>query len=1119
MGHAEDRQLALAEAALQAGDFEAAQRQFATLVEGAPGMARAHARFAYLERQFGRMAPSLAAYRRALELDPGDAETGSSFLLALNYSDAYSREEVFAEHRRFAERHAAAAPLGPPPESAGARRLRIGYVSPDFRSHVVASFAMPILARHDRGRFEVFCYYTYPHADAVTKAMRGLADHFADCHGDSPAALAARIRADRIDILVDLAGHAPGNSLQTFALKPAPLQATYLGYPNTTGLAAIDYRLTDAIADPPGDAERFHAERIVRLPKGFLCYRPGPDVHEVVPLPAARDGRLTFGCFNNFQKLSPAFFRAAQRILAGTPGSRLLLKGKPLAYRTVAEAVRKDFARAGIDAQRLELRGWEPAVEAHLGAYGEVDIALDSFPYNGTTTTCEALWMGAPVVTLRGDRHAARVGASLLHAVGLDGLVAKDQDDYVRVAVELARDPARLRELRSSLRERMRRSPLMDESGFVRDLEASYLGMWRAKWEDEPARDDPLAAKLTCARILLRLPGDLQAATRLWHLCNESRDHSSAVAWLRRAVAAVPRTAKLHYMLGCALEDSGRQTEAIASYRDALANDPSLATAANNLGCLLELSGDLQGAAPLYEKAIAADPALAHAHYNLGNLHKQRGRPAEAEKYLRAALERDPGRADWTCNLGEVLLQQWQLDEAQARFRDALARDGGYAPAHNGLGNVLQACGRSADAEACFRRALDNRPAYAEAHSNLLLNLHYHRGDDGPALYKEHLAWQERHAKGIAAAQRRHTRGPDALRIGYVSPDFRHHAVASFIEPVLAAHDRRRHRIFCYANVGQPDATTARLHGLCDEWRDIRALGDDEAARRIAEDGIDVLVDLAGHTGGGRLLLFARKPAAVQVSWLGYPDTTGLTAMDFRLTDRHADPEGCDAFYTEKLVRLEQGFLCYGAPANAPDPSPGAPSRGGVAFGSFNNLAKVTPATLRLWARILAGVPRARLVVKAQALASQGARVHLAEAFSDAGGDPSSLHLLGPEDSPAAHLGRYREIDIALDTFPYHGTTTTCEALWMGVPVVSLAGPTHVSRVGASILAHAGLAELVAATPGEYEEKAIALARDTARLAALRAGLRGRVATSALLDRAGFARALEAAYAQMVRSR
>lgn len=1128
----------LATALMELGRLEEAQVELERLKNEAPGMPEVFSNLGTVQGRLGRLEEAISEYRRALDLMPQHADAHSNLLLTLNYSASCSRDDLFAEHRRFGERHVQPV-AAPPADSTWPRRLRLGYVSPDFRSHVVSCVMLPIIEKHNRDRFEVFCYYTYPVADEVSARIRELADHWTDCADLTDAELADRIRCDRIDILVDLAGHTAHQRLTAFALKPAPVQVSYLGYPNTTGLRAIEWRITDAKADPPGDADRYHVEQLVRLPRTFLCYRPGPDIHAVGSPPATGADRVTFGCFNNYLKLSPPFYDAAARILAAVPDSRLLLKAKPLGAQAAARQVLERFSKAGIGGERLVLRGWEASVEDHLAAYHSVDIALDSFPYNGTTTTLEALWMGVPVVALEGDRHVARVGSSLLQTMGLGDLIAHDLDGYVRIAAGLAGDLPRLAELRGGMRERMRRSALMDERGFVDELESCLVWIWQDKLKrtaagragDVPpgllekaralrASGHLMEAKNVCIDVLAREADMEEAVTLLWDLCYDTSAPAEAVEWIGLALSANPGAARYHYMLGCALQDLGRTGEAVAAFRKALGLDPAFAKAANNLGCLLEAAGDLEEAARCYENALRVDPDLANALYNRGNVHKQRGEWERAQADMRRALAIEPQHADWHGSLGDVLLVHWKLDEAVASYQAALAIDPTFLMARFGLGNALMALARTEQAEAHMRRVLDERPDFAEAHSNLLLCLHYRKGDDPRAMYEEHLEWARRHSHGLAPSvshldvDRTPTR---KLNIGYLSPNFHSHAVAWSIEPVLASHDRSAFRVFFYSTVVYPDAVTQRFMKLCDEWRDIHRLSGDDAARLVREDRIDILVDLAGHTGGGRPLVFARKPAPVQVTWQGYPNTTGLAAMDYRITDADADPEGePDRHHTERLVRLDTGFLCYAPPADAP--AAGEPpllKSGRVTFGSFNNFAKVTPETIGLWAKLLSASPQARLLMKAHALGSESARRTLREQFASHGVAAHRIEILGPEDSHARHLGRYREVDIGLDPFPYHGTATTYEALWMGVPVVTLAGRTHVSRVGVSILRRVGLTELVAANPEEYVRKALELAGDTNRLRELRAGLRERMRASPLLDAARFARGLESAYRDM----
>ncbi|HWA39923.1 MAG TPA: tetratricopeptide repeat protein [Burkholderiales bacterium] len=1042
----------------------------------------------------GRLPAAVDALQRAHALAPQDATVHSALLFTMNYSSDFDAGALFEAHRRFGDLQAR--PVAPPSvEGGGTRRLRVGYLSPDFRSHVVSVLMLPILARHDRARFEVFAYYLHTRSDRVTEGVRELADHWRECGALEAGEVASRIREDRIDILVDLAGHTLQNGLPVLALRPAPLQVTYLGYPNTTGLPSVDWRLTDAKADPPG-AERVHVERLARLPRTFLCYRPGPGL-DVGPLPARTTGLVTFGCFNNILKLSDPFLRLAARLLAEVPGSRLLLKDRTFAFADKRDAVRRSFVDAGIDAQRVVLRGWEPTPETHLAVYAEVDIALDSFPYNGTTTTCEALWMGVPVITLRGERHAGRVGASLLDTVGLGELVASSEEDYIRIAAALSRDLTALEALRAGMRDRLRASPLLDETGFVRSFEDCLTALWQEK--------------LASAGRDMRSPQEVEA---FWNSALDERRFGEVIQRLGEAIEAQGETASLRYMLGCALQEAGRAEEATVAYRRALELQPAHAKALNNLGSLLEVSGDAAGAVRCYDEALLADPGLAIAYSNRGNLRKA-NEPEVAEADLRRALELGPPRAEWHANLGDCLTLQWKLDEALVEHRAAIALAPQNARLHFGLGNVLVRLGELEAGEAALRHAIELDPAFEEAHANLLFSLHYRHGGDPLALREAHERWA-RTRDSTEAVRDRTPRHEGPLRVGYVSPDIRGHAVALFLAPLLASHDRDAFRIYAYSTAAQSDDVTERLRRMCDEWRDLASVPDDVAAQRIRDDGIDILVDLAGYTAGGRLPLFARKPAPVQVSWLGYPGTTGVRAIDYRFTDALADPEGeSDAHATEKLWRLPQGFLCFSPAADVPVAALPAEKDGRVTFGSFNNLAKVGPEVLSTWAELLRRVPQSRLLLKAHALRSASARRRVAAALAAAGVAESRLVLLEAEARVEAHLARYGEVDIALDTFPYAGTTTTCEALWMGVPVVTLRGNSHVSRVGASLLEHAGLPELVGASREHYLEIAQSLAADLPRLREMRRTLRERLKASKVMDRAGFARSVEAAYRAM----
>ena len=460
--------------ALQAARrFDAALASYERALACAPDDADALNNLGNLRHEQGRVAAAIDAYGRAVGLRPDRTGPASNLLLLRNYTDALSPAEMLAAHRDW-ERHLAVPPPAPfPPRRAG--RLRIGYVSADFRTHSVAYFFEPLLAHHDRSLVELFCYAHGRQADATTERLRALADHWVPIEGRTDAEVAARIRADGIDLLVDLGGHTGNSHLPVFAHRAAPVQVTWLGYPNTTGLAAMDYRLTDGIADPPGATDPFHSERLVRLEHGFLCYRPPAGAPDVAPPPPGARGFVTFGSFNHPAKLSDETVRVWSQLLDRVGDSRLLLKSKAFEDDSTRRHHRDRFAAAGLAPDRLDLVGHIDDPQGHLAAYGRIDVALDPFPYNGTTTTCEALWMGVPVVTLAGTRHAGRVGASLLHRVGLDELVAGDPAAYVALAAELAEDRSRLETLRAGLRDRLTASPLLDGAGFARSVETAFL--------------------------------------------------------------------------------------------------------------------------------------------------------------------------------------------------------------------------------------------------------------------------------------------------------------------------------------------------------------------------------------------------------------------------------------------------------------------------------------------------------------------------------------------------------------------------------------------------------------------------------------------------------------------
>jgi predicted O-linked N-acetylglucosamine transferase (SPINDLY family) len=589
-----------------------------------------------------------------------------------------------------------------------------------------------------------------------------------------------------------------------------------------------------------------------------------------------------------------------------------------------------------------------------------------------------------------------------------------------------------------------------------------------------------------------------------------------AAACYRRALQLKPDNAEVHNNLGNILRDQGKLDDAVACYRRALQLKPGNADAYNNLGNALTDQGKLDEANAAYRRALELNPDLAEAHANLGIVLRDQGKLDEATACHQRAIALKPGYPEPYNNLGNAFLEQRKLDEAAACYRQALELKPDFAEAQNNLGNALKDQGKLEEAIACYRRAVQLRPDFAVAHSNLVYTLHFCSGYDAPAIDEEHRRWNRRHAEPLARFIRPHDNACDPhrrLRVGYLSPDFRDHCQSFFTVPLFSAHDHQEFEIFGYANVARPDHLTARLGGLADVWRNIAGRTDEQVAEMVRQDRIDILVDLTMHMAGNRLLVFARKPAPVQVCWLAYPGTTGLATIDYRLTDPHLDPPGSDDGHcSEQSLRLPDCFWCYDPLADEPAVNPlPALEQDRVTFGSLNNFCKVNAAVLKQWAEVLQAVPRSRLLM----LAPEGTpRARTLEQLQREGIAKDRVAFVASQPRPQ-YLELYHHIDVGLDTFPYNGHTTSLDSFWMGVPVVTLAGQTAVGRAGACQLRNLGLPEWIATTPEQFVAIAVAAAGDLARLGQLRATLRDRMRKSPLMDAPRFARNIEAAYRGM----
>ena len=567
----------------------------------------------------------------------------------------------------------------------------------------------------------------------------------------------------------------------------------------------------------------------------------------------------------------------------------------------------------------------------------------------------------------------------------------------------------------------------------------------------------------------------LQAATR-FHRAGELVRAAKLYEQVLRLSPADPNA--LH-LLGLVRHQQGAHTEGAAYIRRAVEVVPNNPVLRSNLGDALRRAGEPQAAIEQLQVALTLRPDYAGAHLNLGAAYGEILAYEVALRHAEEAVRLAPDLAEAHYNLGRALFDQLRLEEAVGAFREALRR----------------------------------RPDYPAAVGNLLYLLNLIPGLEPWAVAAEHRRICN-HLDNIARLPRRDpSRRPDQLlRIGYVSRDFRAHAVNYFFEPVLAHHDRQRFRVYCYADVERPDVVTVRLKGLADQWRDIVGWSDCRLDEQVRADRIDILVDLGGHTEKNRLTLFARKPAPLQISWLGYPNTTGLGAMDYRIVDVSTAPEGETLHGCEAPLRLPRLFACFRPPDHAPavNPAPVAET-GSITFGSLHKLEKINPAVIRLWSRLLQTLPDAQLLIARDQI-DPWRRQRLEGAFATLGINRGRLLFRSLDDPMRSFFEQFKDIDIFLDVFPWSGHTLACCALWQGVPVITLEGKSHAGRMVSSLLRAVGLEQLVAKDETDYLRIAAGLAADLPALVILRAHLRDQVAASPLRDEQGFTRALEKSY-------
>ncbi len=628
---------------------------------------------------------------------------------------------------------------------------------------------------------------------------------------------------------------------------------------------------------------------------------------------------------------------------------------------------------------------------------------------------------------------------------------------------------------------------------------------------------------------------------------SQRRQGKNALEAFQRTVALLPADADAHTNLGVIQNELGAFEQAITSFKKALSIQPDSSTTLNNLGTALRFSGKLDEALSIYRRALQADPNSAHIHFNLGTTLKELSQPDQALASYRKVIALKPDSAEAYCNLCSILQILGKLDAALESGRQAIKLNPRLAEAHSNLGYVLKDLGQHDAAMECFRQAISANPAYAKVHGNIA-GLYEKLGqiDQAIASFRRSLEIQPDLAtySGLLFSLNYSTNytpteylseaekfgqmtndnvssrfdswqceaQPNRLRVGMVSGDFRNHSVGHFLVGFLSHIDPDRVELIAYPTHSQEDEVTERIRPSFSQWHPLYGKSDEDAARLIHDDGIHVLMDISGHTAFNRLPVFAWKPAPVQVTWLGLPNTTGVSEIDYLLGDVQAIPQTIESYFSETIWRMPESYLCFSAPVPSVNVSPlPAQSAGHVTFGSFNNLTKMNDEVVELWSRILLSVPNSRLYLKTGQLDSEDICETTRSRFLKHGITPERLLLKGKTSSAAKHLAEYNKIDIALDPFPYHGTTTSIEAMWMGVPVLTLHGDRFMSLTAKSVAHYSGLPDWVASDKDDCVSKAVSFTSDLDHLSSLRAGLREKVLASSLFDASRFAKNLEEA--------
>ncbi|CAN5316891.1 hypothetical protein BH11PSE11_BH11PSE11_37980 [soil metagenome] len=1054
-------------------------------------------------------------------------------------------------------------------------KLRIGYLSADFREHVMGKLMLEVLSRHDRTQFEICLYSLSKQEDELSTKFREVADKFVILHGLQARQAARTIAQDDLDILIDLCNHSTGSNPAILAYKPARVQITHLGAHGAIGLDAIDYKLTDRYADTPENSA-FQIEKLLTMEGCLFPYRHVDPVTDPrfsrAALGIAQDA-VVLGVFTNIVKLSPRCLRAWAAILKRV--ERAVLAFSPFQDIEQASYLRQ-VAAAGIDPARVKFIPASKDEQFNRARYALLDIALDTFPYSGGDTSMAALDMAVPLVTLCGQRNAERASFSILMNLGVEQTIARSEAQFVDIACRLANDAAWRAEVVAQIRRGLAGSPLVDIVAHSRNLEAAYrqavahcpvvdaqaIENYKALFQEavrmhQANRIEEAAGRY---RKVLEFQSEHVPALYLFGmLLGQSGADEEAIDHLRRATIAGPAYLDAHQALGNLYLKTNRFSDASASFKNALQLNPQHYPALNGMGRALTGVGRLSEAVAVLNQAIGCRPEESTAYFNLGVACQKQGMLENAASAYQRVLALEPDNLDAQFNLAVLYQEHGQNDRAAACYQRVLQLQPDdermHARTYYQLGGVLAGAGRTAEWLENFQQFRRKLPLSAmlaiyglracqhlgevgqqQAYLAGLLSGELIEADASDELDRLeemfflvlYLDFPQRHLLDLYQRYNRLSKQvyspqkilpPRAaggkLRIGYLSGDMRDHVMGKMMYQAISHHDTEQFEIYSYSLTVRQDAWTDRYRACSHKFVDLAKLDPESAATRIAEDDLDILVDLSSHTDDGLPAILAYKPARVQITHIASAGAVGLDTIDFKLTDRYADTEDNQQYLLERMLPMDGCVFPY----RHIDPSRDHECRrsdlgiaeDAVVIGAFVTLMKLSPRCLALWKRVLDAIPKAVLAFSPM---SEQAKAGYLQWVTACGISQDRVLFIPAGKGDAQNQARYAVVDMVLDAMPYGGVNGTLEALDMGVPVVTLCGERHGERTGYSILMNLGVDETIARDEEQYIAIATRLANDRQFRDGVVKRIRHGLVHSTLVDAVGHTRSLEAAYRQ-----